>query len=86
MVSLISSTKEHPGYIVRYAIQLAQGMEQTSGMRLYPIQLHRIGMPGIVLSVARQRRNGSMRRFYRGHFMACKGFGPRAGDSQYNAD
>lgn len=86
MVSLIPSTKEHPGYIVGYAIQLAQGMEQTSGMRLYPIQLHRIGMPGIVLSVARKRRNGSMGWFYRRHFMVCKGPGPSSGDSQYDAD
>lgn len=85
MVSLVSSTKEHPGYVVGYAIQLAQGMKKASGMRLYPIQLHWIGIPGIVLDMARQRRNRSMRWFYRRNFMICKGFGPMAGDSQYNA-
>lgn len=77
MVWLISSIKENPGYIVRYVIQLAQGMEQTSGMRLHPIPLHRIGIPCIILDVVRQRRNGPMGWSYWRHFMIRKGFGPR---------
>ena len=83
MVCLISSTEEHPGDVVRYAIQLAQGMKQTSGMRLHPVQLHWIGIPGIFLDVARQRRNGSVGWFYRGNFMICKGLGAGSGNSQY---